>query len=211
LKNLNKKIIQLKYIMEATRTQPKIKNNQDLRNNQDIKNVYGQAQITKNIMLPYNAIGKNMQMILEETIATMVEGKCIVEGFVKHNSVKVKTFSSGIIKGDQVIFDVIFNCEVCFPVAGMKLNCNVKNITKAGIRAESSDSNDKNTPFVLFIARDHYSGNDYFNSIEENDKIIARVIAQRFELNDKYVSIVAELIKPKNLNNNQNQKPKLGL
>jgi hypothetical protein len=37
----------------------------------------------------------------------------------------------------------------------------------------------------------------YFSTIEEGSKFTARVIGQRFELNDKYVSIIAELVEPK--------------
>ncbi len=77
----------------------------------------------------------------------------------------------------------------------MLFNCLAKNITKAGIRAESAD--EMPSPFVLFVARDHYYSNDYFNSIEENEKFVGKVIAQRFELNDKYVSIIAEIVMPK--------------
>jgi len=175
------------------------------KNKREIVNVYGHCQITKSIMLPFNAVGKNIHQTIEQTIATMVEGKCIVEGFVKYNSVKILTFSSGLIKAENVLFDVVFNCEVCFPVAGMNLNCVAKNITKAGIRAESSEED--SSPFVLFIARDHYYASDYFNSIEENDKFVARVIAQRFELNDKYISIVAELVPQRD--QNKDQKPRL--
>jgi hypothetical protein len=90
----------------------------------------------------------------------------------------------------------------------MLLNCVAKNVTKAGIRADSAEESP--SPFVVFIARDHYFANDYFNSIEENDKFIARVIAQRFELNDKYISIIAEIIPPKEMNKTQTQtKPRL--
>ena len=122
----------------------------------------------------------------------MVGGKCIVEGYVKPGSIKIITYSSGIVKGEQIIFDVVFNCEICYPVSGMLLNCVAKNITKAGIRAESSDETP--SPFVLFVARDHFYASEYFNSIEENEKFVARVIAQRFELNDKYISIIGELL-----------------
>ena len=158
------------------------------------KNVYSPCQITKSVVLPMNAIGKNLQQTLEQTIAKMVEGKCIAEGYVKQRSIKVITFSSGIIKGETVIFNVVFNCEVCYPVSGMRVNCIAKDITKAGIRAESSD--EQPSPFVLYIARDHYFESDYFNAIEENEKFVARVIAQRIELNDKFVSIIAELVTP---------------
>ena len=171
----------------------------------DAKTVYSTCQITKNIMLPITAIGKNLQQTIEQTIASMVEGKCMVEGFVKSNSVKVITFSSGIVKGENILFDVVFECEVCFPVAGMLLNCVAKNITKAGIRAESSEETP--SPFILFVARDHFYSSDYFNSIEENEKFVARVIAQRFELNDKYVSVFGELVPQKEPR--KDTKPKL--
>jgi DNA-directed RNA polymerase subunit E'/Rpb7 len=174
----------------------------------EIKTVYSPCQITQNVILPMTAIGKNLQQTLENTITRMVGGKCIVEGYVKPGSIKVITFSSGIVKGDNIMFAVVFNCEVCYPVAGMNLNCIAKNITKAGIRAESAD--EQPSPFVLFIARDHYFASDYFNSIEENQKVIARVIAQRFELNDKYVSIIAELV-PVAKEGRKENKPRLVL
>jgi DNA-directed RNA polymerase subunit E'/Rpb7 len=157
----------------------------------ETKNVYGISQITKSMSLPITAIGKNLHQTIERTIASMVEGKCIVEGFVKRGSTKVITYSSGIVKGENILFDVVFQCEVCFPIAGMLLNCVAKNVTKAGIRAESSEETP--SPFVLFIARDHYYSSDAFNSVEEGQQFVARVIAQRFELNDKYVSVIGEL------------------
>jgi DNA-directed RNA polymerase subunit E'/Rpb7 len=172
----------------------------------DSRNVYSLSQITKSISLPINAIGKGLHQTVERTIAAMVEGKCIVEGFVKTGSVRVITYSSGLVKADSVLFNVVFECSVCYPVAGMLMNCIAKNITKAGIRAESSEETP--SPFVLFIARDHYYASDYFNSIEEKEKFTARVIAQRFELNDKYVSIIAELVPQKEY---VQKKPRLNL
>jgi DNA-directed RNA polymerase subunit E'/Rpb7 len=188
--------------MESTKVN-KLRNPQYRQ--KEIRTVYSLSQITKKIALPINAIGRNLQQTIEETIASMVEGRCIVEGYVKPQSVRVITYSSGLIKGTEVIFDVVFECEVCFPVAGMLFNCVAKNITKAGIRAESAD--EIPSPFVLFVARDHYYASDYFNSIEENEKFTARVIAQRFELNDKYVSIIAEIVTPKK--KDYQQKPRL--
>lgn len=164
------------------------------RKQRESKSVFMPCEITKTIVLPVNSVGKNLHTTIETTISKMIGGKCIVEGYVKPNSIKIITYSSGTIKGANIIFDVVFICEVCYPVSGMLVNCIAKNITKAGIRAESSDETP--SPFVLFIARDHFYSNDQFNSIQENDKFIGRVIAQRFELNDKYVSIIGELVAP---------------
>ena len=43
-----------------------------------------------------------MQQTLENTITKIVGGKCIIEGYVKSGSIKVITFSSGIVKGENM-------------------------------------------------------------------------------------------------------------
>jgi hypothetical protein len=53
---------------------------------------------------------------------------------------------------------------------------------------------EKNSPVIIYVSRDHHSSNEYFNSIKEKDAIRIRVIGQRFELNDKQVSIIGELL-----------------
>ena len=75
------------------------------------------------------------------------------------------------------------------------MSCVAKNITKAGIRAESAD--EIPSPIIVYLARDHHYNNKQFSEIEVNDTFNVRVIGQRFELNDKYVSIIGELVKPK--------------
>lgn len=187
--------------------EPIVKTSKPKYRQKDVKSVYSPCQITKNVILPITCIGKNLQQTLDNTITKMVGGKCIVEGYVKPGTIRVITFSSGLVKGENIIFDVVFNCEVCYPVSGMNLNCIAKNITIAGIRAESSD--EQPSPFIVFIARDHYFASDYFNSIKENEKFTVRVIAQRFELNDKCVSIIAELVPPQKEGFKREFKPRL--
>ena len=136
------------------------------------------------------------------------EGKCIVEGFVKPNSTKIITYSSGLIKATNVLFEVVFECQICCPVEGMLIQCVAKNITKAGIRAESAEESP--SPVVVFITRDHHYNLPYFSTIKENDKFNVRVIGQRFELNDKYVSIIGDLVEPKDgINKKEPPKPRL--
>jgi len=169
-------------------TQSKQKPKSKFRDN---KNVYTVCQITNQITIPFTGVGKNLHQTLESFISKMISGKCIREGYVKPDSIRVITYTIGKLQGDQVVFDVVFSCSVCFPVAGMNFNCVAKNITKAGIRAESADETP--SPFVLFVSRDHFYTNPAFAAIAEGDKFMGRVIAQRFELNDKYISIIAEL------------------
>jgi hypothetical protein len=161
-----------------------------------ISSVYSRGLITRNIVLKITNIGKNIKETLENSIIFNFEGKCLVEGFIKPNSCKIITYSSGLIeRGNQISFEVIFECDICFPVEGTKITCIAKNITKAGIRAESAV--DLPSPIVVFIARDHHYNIADFGSIKEDDKITVRVIGQRFELNDKFISIIGEFVKEK--------------
>lgn len=158
--------------------------------------IYSRSLITRSVVLPIVTIGKNIKETIEKCIAINFEGKCIVEGFVKPSSSKIITYSSGIVhQGTNVKFEVVFECQICCPIEGMLIPCVAKNITKAGIRAESDE--EVPSPIVVFIMRDHHYMSKYFSSINENDKITVRVIGQRFELNDKYVSIIGEAVDPK--------------
>jgi DNA-directed RNA polymerase subunit E'/Rpb7 len=172
-------------------TQQKIK-----KRDISITSIYSRCLITRNIVIPIVSIGKNIKEIIENNIKTNFEGKCLVEGYVKPDSCKLISYSSGLVdRGVRILFEVVFECYVCFLVEGTLIQCQAKNITKAGIRAESAI--DVPSPIVVFIARDHHYNNQYFNSIQEGDKITVRVIGQRFELNDHYVSIIGEIVKPK--------------
>ena len=185
----------------------KLNSNYKKKKDQKLISIYSKSLITRGIVLPINSVGKNIRQIIEKSIANNFEGKCIVEGYVKIGSTKIISYSSGLIeRGNNILFEVVFECDICFPVEGMLLSCIAKNITKAGIRCESSD--EKPSPIVVFVARDHHYNNNYFGTIQEDDKINIRVIGQRFELNDKFISIIGELVVPINMKG-PSDKPKL--
>jgi len=170
--------------------------NKPKRRETKITSIYSRCLITRSVTLPITSIGKNIQETIEKAVSSYFEGKCIVEGYVKTGSAKVITFSSGnITRGKDVSFQVVFECNICFPVEGMLISCVAQNITKAGIKASSADENP--SPIVVFVARDHNYNNQMFSEINVGDKFNVRVIGQRFELNDKYVSIIGELVKPR--------------
>jgi len=178
--------------MEAVSKTTHFKKRRDTK----FQSIYSRCLLTRKIVLPITIIGKNLNEVIEEFIQNNFEGKCVVEGYVKPNSSKIIRYSSGVIeRGNNVVFEVVFECDVCFPVEGMNISCTVKNVVKAGIRAESA--NDVPSPVVVFVAKDHHFNNQQFNETQVGDIITVRVVGQRFELNDKYVSIIGELVKEK--------------
>ena len=159
------------------------------------ESIFSKSLLTRSVNIPITVISKNIHEILETNIKSMYEGKCSVEGYIKTDSCKLITYSSGLIQSTNVKFEVVFECMIACPVEGMRINCVVKNITKAGIRAESAE--DDPSPIIVFITRDHHYMSEYFSNVKEKDNIEIKVIGQRFELNDKYISIIASLIEPK--------------
>jgi hypothetical protein len=75
----------------------------------------------------------------------------------------------------------------------MVINCVAKSLTKVGVRAELV-LDDGSSPYIIFIARDHHYNNEMFSQIKENDILQVRILGQRYELNDKFISVIAELI-----------------
>ena len=171
-----------------------------------LQTVYSRCLLTRKIVLPINFVGKTLDETIENYIKNNFEGKCVVEGYVKRDSSKIIKYSSGIIeRGNKIIFDVIFECDICLPVEGMIIPCLVKNVVKAGVRAEVA--NEVPSPVIVFVAKDHHYNINQFNDIQVGDNINVRVIGQRFELNDKYVSVIGELIKEKPEYINKQKKP----
>lgn len=185
----------------------------DFRKKREV-GVYMNTLLSRKIQVSFNKIGKNIKEVLEKSVKRDIEGKCTVEGYVKSNSTKVLTYSSGVLFENKVEFDVVFECLVCCPVEGMLIKCNVKNKTQAGIRAvigsgtgagtgsgtgtgSGEGAIEEKSPVVVYVSRDHHYNNKYFNTVNENDEITVRVIGQRYELNDEQVSVIGEIVEPK--------------
>jgi hypothetical protein len=158
--------------------------------------IYTQVLMTRQVYVSIIHVGDNIKQTLEKSVANSIEGKCIVEGFVKPSSTRIVSYSSGELRGSDVFYEIIVECLVCCPVEGMHIDCIAKNITEtAGIKAEVDDTP---SPVIIYIARDHHYNNKSFGDVKVGDNIKVRVIGQRFELNDKYISVIAELIEENN-------------
>jgi DNA-directed RNA polymerase subunit E'/Rpb7 len=189
--NNNSNVLKLKIDPNNENKKDEDANKNNKRENK--RDIFFKMLAHNKVQLPITHIGSNLTNNLIKYIKNQVEGKCNKNGFIKPDSVKLIKYSSGLVKCDNVIFDVIYECSVCNPVEGMIIeDAVVKDITKAGIRAEISDY--AKTPLVIFITRDHHYNNNFFSTIKEKDTIKVRIIGQRFELNDEYISVIGELV-----------------
>lgn len=155
--------------------------------------VYMPHMISMKVHLNMSEVGDNTRQNLERKIYHRIAGKCISEGYVRPDSIKLTTYSSGVIKMNTIEFQVVFSCLICNPVEGMIVECQTRTITKAGIHADVIT--DKGyLPMKVFVARDHNYSNAQFGSIKENMNIKVRIIGKRYELNDEYIVAIASLL-----------------
>jgi len=146
--------------------------------------------IHERIIVPFNNIGKDMETYFKYYSETHMEGKCRNEGYIKDNTTKVLHYSSGLLYGTNVEFIVVFEVESCMPYEDMELTCIIKNINKIGIRCIIQE---ENNPMNIFISNEHNSHID-MDKYNEFDEIRVKVLGHRFELNDTFISIIAEII-----------------
>ena len=156
------------------------------------RGIFMKNVLSRRVILPFYSVGSNIRENIKKKLEENLYNKCTKEGYIKNKSIMILSYSSGIIEGDSVIFDVMFECEICHPVEGQLIKCQVKNITRAGIRAVYI-TKDNNSPITIFVARDHHYNNEEFSKITESQDITIQVIGIRYELNDETISVLGEL------------------
>ena len=155
------------------------------------KSIYAKNMLDRKIVLPFTSVGGNLNDIIKQKLEDELYDKCCKEGYIKTDSIRICSYSSGVIQENNVHFDVLFECLICHPIEGQIIKCKVENITRAGIRAIYFK--EKKSPITIFVARDHHYDNKYFSAIKEEDIILIKVIGIRYELNDETISVLGEL------------------
>tara|TARA_Y100001936_G_C16033327_1_gene646990 strand:- start:1096 stop:1671 length:576 start_codon:yes stop_codon:yes gene_type:complete len=162
-----------------------------IKKNRIKKGLWMKNMLTRRILLPFSSIGSNIRENIQKKLEQKLYNMCSKEGYIKNGSIKILSYSSGLVEADHVVFEVMFECDICHPVEGQIIKCQVKNITRAGIRALYTK--EKVSPITVFVARDHHYNNEAFLKVKENEEITIRVIGIRYELHDETISVLGEL------------------
>jgi DNA-directed RNA polymerase subunit E'/Rpb7 len=160
---------------------------------QNTYGVYVRSLLSMKVVLKITEIGRQVKQNLERKIIQQTEGKCIPQGFIRPNSVRVVSYSSGNVHSENIEFTTVYECLVCHPVENMRIDCTARTITKAGIHAEVV-TDENVVPLTVFIARDHNYTNQHFDKIKENAKIQVKILGIRYELNDPYICAIGMLV-----------------
>ena len=159
--------------------------------------IYFNNVLIKRICIKAKYLNEHIDDYIISYLKNNIEGKCIDEGYVAPDSIKVIKKSIGAILGSRftgdVTYDIVYTANVCNPVTGNIIDCKVKFINKLGILGT-------NGPITITIPKQLHKNSD-FEHININDNIKIEVIAKKFSLNQKEIKIVAKLWN-ENQNNN---------
>ena len=200
---MSKEITQIQE--EETKEQDQEKEEYDQEKDQDepkqyskktMTSFYQKMLITKKIALYMNNLGHDIVSTLEKYIQLHFEGKCHKEGNIKKGSSRIIHYSAGhIFDGNRVVYDVVFESDVCYLVEGMVIECIVNNISNGGIKCISY--NEKPSPIIAYVSENFCQTKNkkykqYYHQVKEGDRVMLKILCQRFELNDLFIDICAE-------------------
>ena len=149
---------------------------------------YHESLLSRTISIPMVEMGGKIEEVLSNEIASL-EGKCLEEGYLKKGSTQLVRYACGVLKGANILIQVIFKGILATPVKGQSFVCIVENNTRAGIKGRLDA---EENPFIVFLAKDHHTMPE-FADIKENTKIKVVILGQRYEINDPKISIIAVL------------------
>jgi DNA-directed RNA polymerase subunit E'/Rpb7 len=152
-------------------------------------NIYFNNVLIKRVCIKSKYLNENIDEYINNYLKSNIEGKCIDEGYVEPDSIKIIKKSIGSILGSRftgdVTYDIIYTANVCNPISGNIIGCKVKFINKLGILAT-------NGPITITIPKQLHNDLD-FEYIKIGDDIRIEVIAKKYSLNQKEIKIVAKI------------------
>ena len=157
-----------------------------------------------NIILKPNELDADFEMTILKKLKAIYENVCSKYGYIKNNSIKIIKRSIGIIKNQHfngnISFDLICIAEICNPIDGSIIKCKVKAKNSLGLLAEGFYDN---IPILQIIVPKITAGIQSEINIDQiniGQEIKIEVRGKKYQLFDKYISIIGRAIKNKEEN-----------
>jgi len=153
------------------------------------------TKIKSSLSVEPKDLNSNLNKKIIKKIRLDVEGKCIKNGYVRKNSVKLVKRSLGQSLtshfNGNVLFHVEYLVDLCNPLEGATIDCSVINSNKMGVLAEILGVED--SPLNILLAKQHHIDNLEFEDLRERDIIKIRVLGKRYEFGDSQITIIGLL------------------
>lgn len=151
--------------------------------------------INKSIILEAKYINNKLDDFILKKVKDEIEGRCIKDGYVKPNSVKILKRSLGSTQQSHftgtILYHLLLSIEICNPLQGAVIEAQVVNTSKMGILA--GVPYEEVSPLNILLAREHHIDNQDFLNLKQKDLIKIKIIGRRFEQGENHISIIGIL------------------
>lgn len=139
-------------------------------------------------------LDENVDEYIQNHLKNKLEGKCIYEGYIKPESIRLLKRSAGFLLGSRftgdMTYEVAYSAEICNPSEGNVIECKAEIINKTGILAH-------NGPLTILIGREIHDSSrelkEAFDRVKVGELVKIQVIGKVYSLQDKEIRIFGKL------------------
>jgi hypothetical protein len=147
---------------------------------------------------------ENLDDIILKKLKVLYENVCSKYGYIKNDSIKIIKRSIGIIKNQHfngnVVYDTTCIAEICNPIQGSVIKCKVKAKNSLGLLAEGYYDNIPILQIIIPKISAGIQSEINLDTIAIGQEIKIEVCGKKYQLFDKYISIIGRAIKNKEEN-----------
>lgn len=160
-----------------------------------LDNIFIRVQLCEKVKLEPAFISKSYKEEVLKRLKAKVEGICTKHGYIRPDSIEIYKICTGRVEliglNGNTIFDVYFFADVCNPLLGSIVRCQVSNINKFGILAEAGNI------IEAIIAKNSVSiqSDVDLERVRIGDEVFVEVLGKKYELNDKKISLIARIVR----------------
>jgi DNA-directed RNA polymerase subunit E'/Rpb7 len=154
-----------------------------------------------NVILKPNELDNDIDKIILKKLKASYENICSKYGYIKNNSIKIKSRSIGIginqhFNGNFK-YTVICMAEICNPIQGSIIKCRVKAKNSLGLLAEGFYEKIPILEIIIPKISAGIQSDINLDTINIGQEIKIEVCGKKYQLYDKHISIIGRAIKNK--------------
>lgn len=126
-----------------------------------------------------------IEALLRKKLATKLEGKCSLHGWVQPNSIQVLSRSMGYVEKGRFTGDIVYHVQaegkVYNPPAGLIVEGDVIRKNNMGMYVNYKDA------VHIILPRDLHIGDEAFDQITIGETVRVEIKKSRFQVNDEFI------------------------
>ncbi len=156
--------------------------------------IYEERMLSTSIHLePKYLNNVNLNDIIQQTLKQKVEGRCISDGYIKPDSVKILSRNLGCMENHDfsgsITYTLKYKADICCPKEGQIIECIVDTHDETNSVCYVGDA--ETSPVEIYLFREHYLGNAEYAALKKGKKIMVKVLEPHVEFGAEKVLISA--------------------